>query len=117
MIKKQDFAVVATVCNPRFNFNVFHNLYKDSPHANTHKIRIQEQFAETFAKYQHRERALKAAAVAARIDKADIDKVAIQLNSDSELDLFKLQRVSDSKAEYIKQIKQQPIARETNIFK
>ena len=38
MIKKQDFAVVAIVCDPRFNFNVFYNLYKDSPCANTHKI-------------------------------------------------------------------------------
>ena len=77
MIKKQDFAVVATVCDPWFNFNVFHNLYKDSPHANTHKIQIQKQFIETFVKYQHQERALKAAAVAARIDEADTDKVAI----------------------------------------
>ena len=40
MIKKQDFAVVATVCDPQFNFNVFHNLYKDSPYANTYKIQI-----------------------------------------------------------------------------
>ena len=77
MIKKQDFAVVATVCNLRFNFNVFYNLYKDSPHANTHKIQIQKQFIETFVKYQHQERALKAAVVAARIDEADTDKVAI----------------------------------------
>ena len=117
MIKKQDFAVVATVCDPRFNFNVFHNLYKDSPHANTHKIRIQKQFAETFAKYQRRERALKAAAVAARIDEVDIDEVAIQLDSDSEADLFQPQGVVNSEAEYTKWMKQQPIAQETDILK
>jgi hypothetical protein len=117
MIKKQDFAVVATVCDPRFNFNVFHNLYKDSPHANTHKIRIQKQFAETFAKYQRRERALKAAAVAARIDEVDIDEVAIQLDSDSEADLFQPQGVVNSEAECTKWMKQQPIARETDILK
>ena len=69
MIKKQDFAVVATVCDPQFNFNVFHNLYKDSPNANTHKIRIQKQFIETFVKYQYQERALKA--VDARIIEVD----------------------------------------------
>jgi hypothetical protein len=40
MIKKQDFAVVAIVCDPQFNFNVFHNLYKDSPYTNTYKIQI-----------------------------------------------------------------------------
>jgi hypothetical protein len=117
MIKKQDFAVVATVCDPRFNFNVFHNLYKDSPHASAHKIRIQKQFVETFAKYQHRERALKAAAVAARIDEADIDEVAIQLDSDLEADLFQPQGVVNSEAEYTKWMKQQPIARETDILK
>jgi hypothetical protein len=110
MIKKQDFAVVATVCDPRFNFNVFHNLYKDSPHANTHKIQIQKQFVETFAKYQRRERALKVVAVAARIDEADIDEVAIQLDLDSEADLFQPQGVVNSKAECTKWMKQQPIA-------
>ena len=107
MIKKQDFAVVATVCDPRFNFNIFHNFYKDSPNANTHKIRIQKQFTETFVKYQHRERALKAAAVAVE---GDIDEVAIQLDSDSEADLFQPQGVLNSEAEYTKWMKQQPIA-------
>ena len=80
MIKKQDFAVVATVCDPRFNFNVFHNLYKDFPHANTRKIRIQKQFTETFVKYQHQERALRAVAV------VEVNEVAIQLDSNSELE-------------------------------
>ena len=117
MIKKQDFAVVAIVCNPRFNFNVFHNLYKDSSNANTHKIRIQKQFTETFVKYQHRERDLKAAAVVARVDEVDIDEVAIQLDLDSEADLFQLQGVANSEAEYTKWMKQQPIARETDILK
>ncbi len=115
MIKKQDFAVVATVCDPQFNFNVFQNLYKDTSNANIHKIRIQKQFTETFVKYQHRERALKAAAIAATV--VEVDEVAIQLDSDSESDLFKPQGVSDSEAEYTKWMKQQPIARETNIFK
>ena len=115
MIKKQDFAVVAIVCDPRFNFNVFYNLYKDSPCANTHKIQIQKQFAGTFAKYQHRESTLKVAAVAVRTDEAD--EVAIQLDLDLEADLFQPQGVVNSKAEYSKWMKQQPIARETNILK
>src|SRR5439155_22953739 len=59
MIKKQDFAVVAIVCDPQFNFNVFQNFYKDTSNANIHKIRIQKQCIETFVKYQHREKALK----------------------------------------------------------
>ena len=51
MIKKQNFVVVAIVCDPRFNFNIFQNLYKDSPNTNIYKIRIQKQFIETFMKY------------------------------------------------------------------
>jgi hypothetical protein len=51
MIKKQNFAVVATVCDLWFNFNVFQNLYKESFNTNIHKIWIQKQFTETFIKY------------------------------------------------------------------
>jgi hypothetical protein len=109
MIKKQDFAVVATVCNPQFNFNVFYNLYKDF-YTNTHKIRIQKQFTETFVRYQHWERALKAAAVAAIAVEVDINEVAIQLDSDLEADLFQPQRALNSEAEYTKWMKQQLIA-------
>jgi hypothetical protein len=99
IIKKQDFAVVATVCNSRFNFNIFYNFYKDFPNINIYKIRIQKQFTETFVKYQRRERALKAAVVAVQ---GDTNKVAIQLDSDSEADLFQLQEVLNSEVEYTK---------------
>lgn len=75
------------------------------------------QFTETLVKYQHRERALKAAAVAATVVYVDIAEVAIQVGSDSESDLFKPQGVLDSEAEYTKWMKQQAIVRETNILK
>ncbi len=65
-------------------------------------------------KYQHRERALKAVAVAVE---GDTDEVAIQLDLDSEADLFQPQGVLNSEAEYTKWMKQQPIAQETNILK
>ena len=58
-------------------------------------------------KYQHRERALKAAAA---VVEGDIDEAAIQLDSDLEADLFQLQGVLNSEAEYTKWIKQQLIA-------
>jgi hypothetical protein len=60
---------------------------------------------------------LKAAAVAARVVEVDIDEVAIQLDSDSEADLFQPQGVVNSKAEYTKWMKQQPIEQETDILK
>jgi hypothetical protein len=52
---------------------------------------------------------LKAAAVEARMVVVDTNEVAIQLDSDSEADRFQPQGVLNSKAEYTKWMKQQPI--------
>ena len=43
MIKTQTFAITATICNPRFNFNVFYNLFPGATE-NRHKVRIRKQF-------------------------------------------------------------------------
>jgi hypothetical protein len=43
MIKMQTFAITAMICDPRFNFNVFHNPYQGAT-KNGHKVRIQKQF-------------------------------------------------------------------------
>ena len=65
-------------------------------------------------KYQHREKALQAAEV---VVEANIDEVALQIDSDSESDLLKPQGVLELEAEYIKWMKQQPVTRETDILK
>jgi hypothetical protein len=55
-------------------------------------------------------------AIQSNISTADDDDAICQ-DSDSEDDLFKLQRVSDVEAEYTKWMKQQPAKRETDILK
>jgi hypothetical protein len=63
MIKKQNFAIVATICDPRFNFNVFQNLWQDLD-GNAHRNRVRKQFIDTFTQYEQQEKALQAAATA-----------------------------------------------------
>jgi hypothetical protein len=113
IIKKQNFAIVATICDPRFNFNVFHNLYQDSDSNNAHRTRIRKQFADTFAQYDRRERLLQAAEAETQL----LSNGANDSDQDSESDLFKAQGLSDFEPEYTKWMKQQPVKRDTNILK
>jgi hypothetical protein len=83
MIKRQSFATVATICDPRFNFNVFQNLYKVN--GNTHITRIQKHFQDVFIQYEQRELGLQAA-----VAEAEIPLTARNSDNDSESDLFKL---------------------------
>jgi hypothetical protein len=113
MIKKQNFAVVATICDPRFNFNVFHNLYQDSDSNNAHRTRIRKQFADTFVQYNRREQLLQVA-------EAEIQPPSNRPNDseeDLESDLFKARGLLDFEPEYTKWMKQLPVRRDTNILK
>jgi hypothetical protein len=115
MIKKQNFAIVATICDPRFNFNVFQNLWQDLD-GNAYRNRVQKQFIDTFAQYELREKALQAAVqdeITANIN----DDIAIHLDLDSEDDLFKPRGIPDFEAEYTKWMKQPVMKRETEILR
>ena len=112
MIKTKAFAITATICDPRFNFNVFHNLYQGATE-NGHKVRIRKQFQDVFIKYEQRELGLQAA-------KAEAEAEVLQHKDsdyDSESDLFKVQGISETESEYVKWMKQQPMKRDTDIFK
>jgi hypothetical protein len=111
MIKKQNFAIVATICDPRFNFNVFQNLYLESD-SNAHKIRIRKQFQDVFVQYEQRELGLRAA-----IAEIAADNIANDSDQDSESDLFKPRGIVDVDTEYTKWMRQQPMKRETDILK
>ena len=95
MIKTQTFAIKVTICDHRFNFNVFHNFYQ-GPLENTHKVRIPGRLV----KYKQRELDLQAA-------KAEAE--AVQHNDsdhDSESDLFKARGISEVESEDVKWMKQ-----------
>lgn len=113
MIKKQNFAVVATICDPRFNFNVFQNLYPESD-GNIHRARIRRQFEGVFVQYEQRELGLQAAAIG---ENTTVVEDAIRIDSDSESDLFKPQGISNFEPEYTRWMKQQPVKRDTNILR
>ena len=109
---------IATICDLRFNFNVFRNLWQDLD-SNAHRNRVRKQFIDTFVQYKQREKALQAAVIAKQDESTATidDDIAIHLDSDSEDDLFKPRGIPDFEAEYTKWIKQPVIKRETNILK
>jgi hypothetical protein len=111
MIKKQNFAIVATICDPRFNFNVFQNLWLNAD-GNANRARVREQFINTFLQYDRREQALQHVA-----EDAELSRPTIVSDQDSDSELFKLRTVSEFETEYTKWLKQQPIRRDIDIFK
>jgi hypothetical protein len=59
LIRKQNYGAVATICDPRFNLNVFLNLWPD-PRNDSNRNRVRLQFIEAYTQYKHRERAIQA---------------------------------------------------------
>jgi hypothetical protein len=114
MIKARNFAVVATICDRRFNFNVFQNLYQDTTVStqNSYKARIRRQFQDGFAQYEQQELSLQAT-----VEEVGVPQVRPDSDHDSESDLFKPRGIPDFEAEYTEWMKQPPMKRDTNVLK
>ena len=112
MIKTQTFAITATICDPRFNFNVFQNLYQKA-NGNAHKAQIRKQFQDVFVKYEQRELGLQAAAAEAEAESPQ----KVESDHDSESDLFKPRGTTDFETKHGKWMKQQLMKRDTNILR
>jgi hypothetical protein len=89
IIQQKNYTIVVTVCNPRFNFNIFQNFWPNSNY-NRQKSCIKKQFAEMFIQYKYREKALKAVTIAVNTEIEHRNKTATSIDIDSESKLFKL---------------------------
>jgi hypothetical protein len=89
IIQQNNYTIVATVCNPRFNFNIFQNLWPNSSY-NGRKSRVKKQFAEVFIQYKYQEKALRAVTIAVNAEIEHRDETATNIDIDSESELFKL---------------------------
>jgi hAT family C-terminal dimerisation region len=116
IIRKQNYGAISTICDPRFNINVFSNLWPgDSGSTNRNRVRI--QFIEVFTEYERRERAIQAERIAIQNESNTRHTIASNIDPDSESDLFTPQNTIDYDAEYTKWMKQPPVKRETDILR
>ncbi len=115
-IRQQNYAIVATICDPRFNFNVFQNLWPDS-RDDGRRSRVRKQFQNTFIQYEKREHELRLAAVHATADIAVADEAPRIVDVDSESELFEPQGLVEFESEWSKWMKQQPMPRDTDILR
>jgi hAT family protein len=114
LIRGQSHAVVATICDPRFNLNVFKILWPKQAD-DIKRARILVQFKEVFYHYQQREQKIKAATIQATVKEETI--VLDVQEIDSEDELFAAQGDTDSETEWSRWIKQKPMPQNTNILK
>ena len=61
-VQSHTYLSIATICDPRFNFNVF-NILMPSSTNNTKKAKIKSRFKKAFFHYQDREVGIKAARI------------------------------------------------------
>src|SRR5450432_1003986 len=113
LIRKQNYGSVATICDPRFNLNVFLNLWPE-PTSIPDRNRVRLQFIEAYTQYERREKAIQAENIG---ESTTIDAITSNIESDSESDHFKPRNPINFENEYTKWMKQQPMKKETDILR
>jgi hypothetical protein len=108
---------VATICDPRFNFNVFNIILESSRDDNAKRAKIKGHFKTCFYQYQDREIAIRHAkflkeqqdAPETREDEIEDDESDAELYLKGPMEL-------DPETEFTKYLKQPVMPRETNIY-
>jgi hypothetical protein len=117
LIRKQNYSAVATICDLRFNMNVFQVLWPGLT-GNANKNRVRLQFIDVFMEYQRRENAIQAKSRALGNDNSiTIATIGSTIESDSESDLFKPRNAIDLETEFTRWMKQQPMKRDIDILR
>jgi hypothetical protein len=109
-------ASIATICDPRFNFNVFNIVMESNREDNGKKARIKGHFKNCFYKYQDRESNIKHARfLKEQAEAPDIREDEVEEESNAEL-YRKGPMELDTETELTKYLKQPVQPRDTDIY-
>jgi hypothetical protein len=116
--QQQSHSTIATICDPRYNFNVFNIIWKDSTYS-TKKNRAKAQWQDCFYRYSGRESDIRAANVINSIEDEDLDteEQATNIDIDSEDELYVSQSRYNIEPEWKRWMKEPTVGRDTDILK
>jgi hypothetical protein len=118
--QQQSHSTIATICDPRYNFNVFNIIWKDDSTHSTRKNRARAQWQDCFYRYSGRESDIQAANVINSIEAEDEDlntEQAMNIDIDSEDELYVSQSRHDIEPEWKRWMKEPTVGRNVDILK
>jgi hypothetical protein len=113
------FSSIATICDPRFNFNVFGLVFENNREENIKKAKLKSHFKTCFYRYQDRENDIRRAkliqeqlgAPETQDNEAEVD------DDESDAELYRKGPYElDTETELTKYLKQPLMDRKTNIY-
>jgi hypothetical protein len=108
---------VVTICDPRFNFNVFNIILESSRDDNVKKAKIKSHFKTCFYQYQDQEVAIRHAKfLKEQQDTLETQEDEVE-DDESDAELYRKGPMElDPETEFTKYLKQLVMPRETNIY-